>query len=95
MPARILSYGIYQLKLTVTMTISSMLSASSSAYVRITRSGITANLVQYGTSMITRGYAQDLTLDPGTFSVDPDGNIFNATVRSSFQFFSPLLTLIP
>ena len=46
----------------------------------ITPSGITANLVQLGTSMITRGNEQDLKLDPGTFSVDLDGYTFNATV---------------
>lgn len=66
----------------------SMLNASSSAYVQITPSSITANLVQYGTSMITRGYQQDLTLDPGTFSLNPDGYIFNATVSSSRLFFA-------
>ena len=30
--------------------------------------------------MITRGHGQDLTLDPGTYSVDLDGNAFNASV---------------
>jgi hypothetical protein len=79
-PARTLPYGIYQLKLTVTMIVSSHITSSSSDYVKITPSGITANLVQYGTSMITRGHEQDLTLDPGTYSVDPDGYAFNATV---------------
>jgi hypothetical protein len=79
-PARTLPYGIYQLKLTVTMSVSSNLISSSSAFVKITPSGITANLVQYGTSMITSGHQQDLTLDPGTYSVDPDGYTFNATV---------------
>ncbi len=54
--------------------------SSSSAYVQIIPSGISANLLQYGTSMITRGYQQNLTLDPGTFSVDLDENIFNAAV---------------
>ena len=51
-----------------------------SAYVKITPSGITANLVPYGTSMITRGHQQDLYLDPGTYSADIDGNVFNASV---------------
>ncbi|CAF4317217.1 unnamed protein product, partial [Adineta steineri] len=32
-----------------------------------------------GTSMITRGDQQDLLLDPGTFSVDPDEDTFDAT----------------
>lgn len=79
-PARTLPYGIYQLKLTVKMTSSLNLISSSSAFVKITPSGITANLVQYGTSMITRGHEQDLLLDPGTYSVDLDTDTFNATV---------------
>ncbi|CAF1460939.1 unnamed protein product [Adineta steineri] len=78
-PSRTLAYGVYQLTLTVTMIDSPNLKASSSAYVRITATGITANLVQLGTSMITRGDQQDLLLDPGTFSVDPDEDIFDAT----------------
>jgi hypothetical protein len=83
-PARTLAYGIYELELTVTMKASSNLISSLSAYVKITPSGITANLVQFGTSTITRGHQQNLTLDPGTFSVDPDGYEFNASVRNNF-----------
>ncbi len=79
-PAKTLAYGTYQLTLTVSMIAAPQLSSSASAYVKITPSGITANLVQYGTSMITRGYQQDLLLDPGTFSIDPDATIFNASV---------------
>jgi len=75
-----LSYGIYQLKLTVTMASSLNLISSSSAYVQIIPSGILANLLQYGTPMITCGYQQNLTLDPGRFSVNLDQNIFNASV---------------
>jgi hypothetical protein len=63
------------------MAAASHLTSSASAYVKITPSGITVNLVQFGTSMITRGHEQDLTLDPGTFSIDLDGNPFNASVR--------------
>ena len=59
---------------------STSLTSSVSAFVKITPSGITANLVQYGTSMITRGHEQDLTLDPGRYSVDLDGSAFNAKV---------------
>ncbi|CAF4291237.1 unnamed protein product, partial [Adineta steineri] len=62
-PSRTLDYGVYQLTLTVTMIDSPNLKASSSVYVRITATGITANLVQLGTSMITRGDQQDLLLD--------------------------------
>ena len=55
----------------------------------MTASGITANLIQYGTSTITLGYEQDLILDPGTYSVDLDGNVFNASVSvSALDFIS-------
>jgi hypothetical protein len=81
-PARTLPYGTYELTLIVTVVGLSCLttSSSSSVYVRITASGITANLVQLGTSMITSGFTNDLTLDPGTYSVDPDENSFNSSV---------------
>ncbi|CAF0785734.1 unnamed protein product [Adineta steineri] len=78
-PSRTLAYGVYQLTLTVIMIDSPNLKSSSSVYVRITATGITANLVQLGTSMVTRGDQQDLLLDPGTFSVDPDKDTFDAT----------------
>jgi hypothetical protein len=79
-PSRTLAYGIYELKLTVTMTASSSLIASKSAFVKITPSGITANLIQLGTSMITRGNKQELKLDPGSYSLDLDGYTFDANV---------------
>ncbi|UJR25703.1 hypothetical protein I4U23_007054 [Adineta vaga] len=78
-PARTLSYGLYKLTLTVTMVNMSSLSSSSSVYVQISATGIVANLVQYGTSMITRGNQQKLQLDPGSYSVDLDGDSFNAS----------------
>jgi hypothetical protein len=76
-PARTLTYGTYELKLTVTMTISSNLTSTASAFVKIIPSDIISNLFQYGTSMITSGHEQDIKLDPGTYSVDPDENVFN------------------
>ncbi|CAF1108215.1 unnamed protein product [Adineta ricciae] len=78
-PSRTLPYGLYEIKLTVTMTNMTMLSTSATVYVQISPSGITANLIQYGTSMITRGHQQDLQLDPGSYSVDPDQDTFNAS----------------
>lgn len=91
-PSRTLNYGIYELICTVTMTAVPSLKSSSSVFVQITATGITANLVQLGTSMITRGNNQDLLLDPGTFSVDPDEDFFDASVSEqnfddSRQFF--------
>lgn len=79
-PARTLPFGIYQLRFTVAMMAVPSLSSSMSAFVRITPSGITANLVLLGTSMITSGHEKDLQLNPGLFSVDLDGFSFNASV---------------
>jgi hypothetical protein len=79
-PARTLPFGLYELRLHVTMNISGNITASQAAYVRITPSGFTANLVQLGTSMITSGVRQNLRLNPGLYSVDRDGFPFNASV---------------
>jgi hypothetical protein len=88
-PARTLAYGIYHLKLTVSMRISPKLTASADAYVRIIPSGITASLVQYGTAMITQSHQQDLILDPGSYSNDLDQTLFNTSVcLHSFGFAS-------
>ena len=65
------------------MASASSLTSTASAFVKITPSGITANLVPYGTSLITRGHEQDLTLDPGRYSSDLDGNVFNASVSGA------------
>jgi len=78
--AKTLAYGTYELKLTVTMSAVPNLTSSAWTYVKITASSIQANLLQFGTSMITQGYQQNLALDPGTFSVDPDAATFNASV---------------
>jgi hypothetical protein len=82
-PARTLPFGLYELRLHVTMNVTDNVTASQAAYVRITPSGFTANLVQLGTSMITSGTRQDLHLNPGLYSVDRDGFPFNASVRSA------------
>ena len=79
-PARVLDYGTYELKLTVIMTAAPQLLSSMSAYATINPSGITVNVLPFGTSIVTRGHGQDLLLDPGTYSVDPDALTFNASV---------------
>ena len=71
--------GLYQIQLTVTRN--NLSSQTKSAFVRITPSGIKANLVLFGTSMIDMGVEQDLQLDPGNHSLDGDGKPFNASVR--------------
>ena len=88
-PSRTLSYGTYQLKLTVTVGCATELSSSTSAYVTITPPGITVNMVLYGASMITRGEDQNLTLDPGSYSIDRGGDAFNASVSIAMPSRQP------
>lgn len=81
-PARTFPYGTYEFVLSVTMSVSPLLTSSKSTFVRISPSGITANLVQFGTSLITSGRQQHLVLDPGSYSIDPDGYVFNSSVSN-------------
>ena len=78
-PSNTLQYGIYQLELRVTTIDNSSLTSSSSVYVEISPSGITANLVPLGTSVVTSGDQQNLILNPGNYSKDPDGFEFNSS----------------
>ena len=77
-----LPLGFYQIQLTVTRN--NVSNRTKSAFVRITPSGITANLVLFGTSMINVAVEQDLQLDPGNHSIGGDGKQFNASVRFSW-----------
>ena len=79
-PAGTLDLGLYQLNITVTMTVAPQYNTWALAYVQIEPSGITANMVPLGTSIISSGREKDLTLDPGKYSIDPDVDVFNASV---------------
>ena len=82
-PSRTLPFGLFELTLMVTMIdLSSRFTSSKSAYVRIIPSGLRANLVPLGTSMVTSGSGQDLNFNPGLYSVDLDEDHFNASVSS-------------
>jgi hypothetical protein len=90
-PARALDLGLYQLKLTVTMQGAPHLTSSVSVHVRINPSGVTANLIPLGTSIVTSGQQRDLLLNPGSYSIDPDTDVFNAnvsTLQASIAKFS-------
>ena len=81
-PSRSLDYGTYELTLTVTMTDAPNKTISSAVYIRITATGVIANLLQMKSSMISRGTKQDLFFDPGTYSIDLDEESFDATVST-------------
>ena len=101
LPALTLDYGTYLLTLTVAMAAAPQQISTASVYASITPSTITANLMPFGTSMITHGRGKDLLLDPGTYSVDPDAESFNASVSHSPirnecktpRFFNPVVEL--
>ena len=72
-PSNTLPYGTYQLELTVTMANYPNVTNSASVYVQIKTSGVIANLVPLGTSVVTSGHQQNLVFNPGNYSIDPDG----------------------
>ena len=82
-PAGTLNYSTYELKINVTMTASRHLTSSASIYVKIIPSDITANLIRLGTSMITHDFKEDLILDPGTYSINPDQPVFDTNVSEN------------
>ena len=84
-PARTLDYGLYQFKINVQMSASSALNATETVYISITQSGITANLVPLGTSIVSSGQEKDLIFDPGNYSINPDEPSFNASVSSTMK----------
>ncbi|UJR24498.1 hypothetical protein I4U23_005873 [Adineta vaga] len=75
--ARTFPYGFYQFKSTI-QTANSSSSSSSSIYIEIIRSNIIVNLIQYGTSIITHSIDNELILNPGRYSIDPDSIRFDA-----------------
>ena len=92
-PAQALNYGIHRVNLTVTIQVVPRLVSLATTYVRIVPSPIIVRLVQFGAVMIRRGQEQTLTLDPGTFSIDPDQSTFNSsvTITASNHHFSDVL----
>jgi len=96
-PSNILQYGIYQLELRVTIEDNPNLTNSSSVYVEISPSGVTANLVPLGTSVVTSGDQQNLILNPGNYSKDSDGFEFNSSdwkYEYFCRFYPPVESLV-
>ena len=85
-PSRKLPFGIFELQLTITLDKYPTLNHSSSVYVEIIPSDIIVYLFQSRSSMITSGFQQDLRLDPGTYSIDPDQVTFDRTVNLLIDF---------
>ena len=88
LPARSVPLGFYRIELIVTMAaIFPLIDQTRSIYLLISPSGITANLVPLGTSMITHGISQNLHFNPGQYSIDLDDDHFNASVRDDYVPF--------
>lgn len=71
-PGRSLDYGTYRFNLTIQMALFPMMISSRATYVNITYSNVTANLVKFGTSIVTNAFDKFLVFDPGKYSVDFD-----------------------
>ena len=57
-----------------------LLVTSNETCIEIIYSNSTANLVKYGTSIVTSSRHKDLELNPGQYSFDPDQRIFKKEV---------------
>ena len=94
-PAKTLPYGVYRLDLQVTMIVSPNMTAFASTFVSIVRSDLVfANLMPFGTSLITLGYEQDLVLAPGHDSLDLDQDKFIENVRSLLPSTLSLISIV-
>jgi hypothetical protein len=74
---------------------SSDIISSASVCVNMNPSSIVVNLVQFGKPIITSNTKQDLTLDPGSFSMDSNTIVFNANVSNdNFRSLSLLAIVL-
>jgi hypothetical protein len=86
-PSKILTFGIYEFKLTISLN-SSLL--SQSIRIKIIKSQkLIVNLIESGTSEITLGQNQTLLMEPGKYSLHDDGTklIENVCSRKCFHLF--------
>ena len=69
-----LSYGLYEIKYTVTLIASTntTLTSTARAFVEIKPSGIIVYGLQNGISLVSIGTAQSLSFSPNSFSLDAD-----------------------
>jgi hypothetical protein len=88
-PSKILTFGIYEFKLILNLTISLNSSLySKSIRIEIVRSeNLIVNLIEFGTSEITLGENQQVLLEPGKYSLHDDGNEFIENVCRRKCFF--------
>lgn len=76
-PAKYLDYGLYKVTYRVEMDGAKFpdvasFSGEASTYIDVTKTELIGSLIEGGMSMIRVKYGEMLTLDPGTYSVDPD-----------------------
>ena len=91
-PSQTLSYGTYQFELIIRMsTNSTWLNVSKSTYIQIIPSNIIVNSFHSGTLMLIIANTHDLLLDPGSYSIDLDNNIFNTSVSSEMNILVVIL----
>ncbi|CAF4520061.1 unnamed protein product, partial [Didymodactylos carnosus] len=75
-PAQTLPYGSYQFNYTVYMNLKQTFLSYTTTYIEVIQSSIVVNMLPNGTSSITRGMSQNLDLEPGIWSIDPDSTSF-------------------
>ena len=81
-PPKSLPLGLYRLIYTVSLVQHPHLISTIQTHLRIRRTGITLNLLPYGTSTMSRGTQQEIFFNPGHYSLDPDQDTFDPSVCS-------------
>ena len=77
-----LDYGLHEIKLTVTINNLTHLSTEAKIYLNVVCSAVIVRLIPSDVSSVSHHHRQDLKLDPGSFSIDPDADTFNTSVKS-------------
>ena len=86
-PAQTLSFGHYELRLTVKTLTSPPLTTTLIIDFDILPTNILTRLLPFDIPTITHHQQEDLLFDPGKYSIDPSTITFDSTVRDCRVFF--------
>lgn len=84
LPPRYLAYGKYKFTINVTMInngVNTVFTKVAYTFIDVVESPIIAQLVAGSMSYVTIGQGQTFTIDPGTYSLDPDVDPSQSQVR--------------
>lgn len=87
-PAQTLSFGSYELELSVTTLTSPSLTSKLTIDIEIVPTNTVTRLLSFDIPTIIHYYQQDLLFDPGKYSIDPNTITFESTVSMIYEFLN-------